>query len=88
MEQECAVDYTFTDWEGDTHNLRDEWAYVNGVAMEDGPRDMDENNGMTKQQFKERVDVYVRERRAAGFGLTLREEHAYLTLDEVVSIRL
>ena len=43
---------------------------------------------MTPRRFKERVDAYVRERRRQGLGLTLQEEHAYLSVDEVVSIRL
>jgi hypothetical protein len=87
MEQECAVDYTFTDWEGHTHNLHEEWVYVNGAAVEEGGHDAG-NDGMTPRRFKERVDAYVRERRRQGLGLTLQEEHAYLSVDEVVSIRL
>ena len=92
MEHEFARDHKWVDWKGVEYTLRKEWAYVTGVAKTTlgctpGTRDAD-NNGKTPDKFKDDVNAFIAERREAGHGTLLLEEHALLTMDEVLAIRL
>lgn len=94
MEQEFERDMSWTDWQGATFTLRDEWAYVNGPAqsLTSTPGERDANNaGKLPADFLAQVNADIRTRRskAAQAGMAqLPEEHAYLTLDEVLAVRL
>ena len=94
MQQEFERDMSWTDWQGATFTLRDEWAYVNGPAQPhtSTPGERDANNaGKLPADFLSQVNADIRTRRgkAAQAGMAqLPEEHAYLTLDEVLAVRL
>jgi hypothetical protein len=86
-------DMAWTDWKGVGYNLRDEWRYVNGPASKaddctPGVRDDGENDGMTVEDFMEKVNSFIRKRRAGMLRAMLPEEVAYLTRDEVLAVRL
>ena len=92
MEMEFDREMEWHDWCGKLHSLRAEWAYCNGPAsfMEGctpGIRDAT-NDGMLPTQFMERTNAHIKKRRAMGLGLSHPESHAYLSLDEVVAVRL
>ena len=83
---------TWKDWKGVTYTSRREWEYVNGPAKRKegctpGTRDA-ENDGKTPQQFLELMNAFIRQRREQGHGTMLDDAHAYLSLDEVLAVRL
>ena len=92
LEQEFTRDFEFTDWQGATHTLQQQWAYVTGPAqradMTHGARDAN-NDGKTPEAFKDQVNAFIRARRdASEHGGSLPEAHAYLTVDEILAVRL
>ena len=92
MENEFSRNDLWTDWKGAKYNGRTEWAYVNGPASTKpgctpGTRDT-ENDGKTPQQFLDLANAYIAQRRQSGNGSMLAEEYAYLSLDEVLAVRL
>merc|ERR1711871_731281 len=92
MKDELSLDYRWKDWKGVEYVLRDEWEYVNGPAVrKEGctPGDRDVNNdGKRPQAFLDDVNSFISERRGNGHGIQLPEDHAFLTLDEVLAVRL
>ena len=92
MSEECDREQSWTDWKGIDYSLRLEWAYVSGPALIKvgcvaGTRDLG-NQGVTPAGFLERANRVILEGRASGVGLTLPEAHAFLTQEEVLSVRL
>jgi len=95
MEDEFARGDTWKDWKGVVYTSREEWAYVNGPARTKtdctpGVRDA-EYNGKTPKEFLTIVNNYIRERRGAMASSPLRllpEAHAYLSIDEVLAVRI
>lgn len=92
MEHEFNRDSTWEDWKGVRYNLQTEWAYVNGEASATpgctpGTRDAN-NHGKTPEQFCSEVNEFIRQRRSDGLGTALLEKDAFLTLEEVLAIRL
>lgn len=82
----------WTDWKGVSYTSRAEWAYVNGPAARKegctpGTRDAD-NDGKTPQQFLDLCNAFIRQRRDSGLGTLLAADHAFLSLDEVLAVRL
>jgi hypothetical protein len=93
MAQECSRPDRFVDWRGVAHTLRAEWEYVNGPAgnkhAPPGAGERDTNHeGMVPADFERRVNSLIRQRRADGHGLALREVDAMLSRDEVLAARL
>ena len=72
--------------------MMDEWAYVTGLAKRTPGRSAgtrDENNdGKSVGDFANDANAFIKGRRALGLGNQLREEHALLTEDEVIAVRL
>ena len=93
LDQEFTRGKEWVDWKGAKHRLQDEWRYVNGPAqpseMSAGRRD-ENNEGKLPEEFQQEVNDHIRQRRQqlAGRAQMLPEEHAYLTLDEVLAVRL
>ena len=92
MAQECTRDQSWTDWKGTRYTLRSEWEYVNGVASTKhdctpGTRDS-LNEGKSVDDFLHLVNAFIQERRGMGHGLQLPLEHAFLSRDMVLAIRL
>ena len=92
MSFEFDRDTSWTDWKGKRYSLREEWKYVNGTAQTlegctPGTRDV-HNAGRTLHDFFDLAHDHVAYRRSQGCGLNLCEQAAYLTLEEVVAIRL
>jgi len=92
MELECTRNITWTDFNGYSYSIADEWAYVNGMAKSQvgctpGTRDAN-NDGKTVEDFLRLANTFVAERRAAGIGKSLPESHAFLTRDDVLAVRL
>lgn len=98
MEQEFARETTWKDWKGTDYSLRAEWAYVIGPAAAKegcsaGTRDKN-NHGLTPEQFRTRANELISKardtlaERGAGAAELMAEEAAFLTLDEVLAIRL
>ena len=95
LEEEWARDATWTDRTGRTYSLRDEWSYVvnpvpsearegGGVGARDGG-----NTGKTPDDFRRGANRHIRAQRQAHEECSgLPEEHAYLTRDEVLAVRL
>jgi len=94
MAQELKRDITWVDWKGVTYKLDEEYRYVLGpatpAAKTPGERDAN-NSGKTLEQFLREVNEFIRKRRAnlsANQDLQLPEAHAFLSLDEVVAVRM
>jgi len=92
MHEECMQPHEWKDWKGATYTLAEEWAYVNGPAHASvghtaGNRDI-ANDGKTPHDFLEMINLFIERRRAEGHGALLPESHAFLTLDEVLAVRL
>ena len=92
MAQEFDRSLTWTDWHGKSYSLREEWAYCNAPAsrcegLSAGVRDAD-NDGLTPADFRSRANEHVRSRRNDGLGLWLADEHAFLSIEETLSVRL
>ena len=92
MALEFERDLEWRDWKGAAYTLRDEWAYVNGAALPKegctpGTRDKG-NAGKTPDDFMAEVNAFIERRRAHNLGMGLHADHAYLTRDEVLAIRL
>ena len=91
MAQEFDRDMRWCDWKKAEYNLRDEFAYVCGPAEQANrtPGLRDEGNaGVSPEQFLQRVNEFIRERRRRGLGTRILEAQALLILDEVLAIRL
>ena len=72
--------------------MQTEWAYVRGTAQAKpgctpGTRDAN-NHGKTADDFLALGNDFIRARRSVGVGVNMPESHAYLTLDEVLAVRL
>ena len=87
-------DMEWTDWQGRSYTLKQEWAYGNGTAQDTpgctaGRRDAD-RNGWTQDHFVAKAEDFVRSRRQAarreGREPKLSEDHAFLTPEEVLSV--
>lgn len=81
--------HAWSDWKGECYSMRDEWAYVNGVAATTpgrtaGTRDA-HNDGKTLDDFLSAANGFIRMRRASGHGTFLNEDDALLTRDEVLA---
>lgn len=92
LQQEFERKLSWTDWKHVTHRDIDCLHYVSGPArmlrnQTAGTRD-EHNDGMTPEQFKDRVNSHIRKRRAAGLDGSLPEEFAFLSLEEVLAVRL
>ena len=97
MEREFARDFSWTDWKGVKYFLHEEWRYVNGVAETSdngtpGRRDVD-HHGKLPGQFLDAANAFIRGRRESGpeaevIRSRLPDEFAFLTLDEVLAVRL
>ena len=97
MEREFARDFSWTDWKGVKYSLHAEWRYVNGAAETSenctpGRRDVD-HHGKLPGQFLDAANAFIRGRRESGpeaevIRSRLPEEFAFLTLDEVLAVRL
>jgi len=92
MEDEFLRPMSWHDWAGVEYNLRTEWAYVNSKAQRTekctpGTRD-EHNDGKTPEAFLEEANRFIQERRDKGHGALLPREHALLTRDEVLAVRL
>jgi len=94
MAQEFDRDLNWIDWKGATYHLREEWEYVNGSAVKcdhctPGTRDMT-NMGKTPDDFRSEINAYIHSCRTARHGimLMLPEDYAFLSIEEVLAIRL
>ena len=92
MAQECTRAQYWTDWKGINYTLKNEWDYVSGPASvkhgcTPGTRDLT-NAGKTVDDFLVEINTFIRERRSMGHGLQLPLEHAFLTCDMVLALRL
>eukprot|EP00932_Pfiesteria_piscicida_P016026 SRR837773.2970.p1 GENE.SRR837773.2970~~SRR837773.2970.p1 ORF type:complete len:144 (+),score=34.54 SRR837773.2970:58-432(+) len=92
MEQEFSRDHSWTDRRGASFTLAGEYAYVCGPAAKlegctPGTRDAN-NDGLPPQGFVERINSFIKERRDEGHHGGLPEQHAFLSLEEVLSVRL
>ena len=92
IRDEWRRDHTWTDWRGVSYTMLDEWEYVNGLASckpNCTPGDRDANNaGKSVEDFLRIANEHIRSRRAEGYGLTLCEDFAFLTANEVLAVRL
>ena len=96
IEMEFSRNSEWTDWRGEKFRLRDTWAYVTGPAKElntgHGIRDRD-NDGKTPDDFLASANGFISSRRRELLKLDpklslLPEAAAYLTLEEVLAVRL
>ena len=91
MAHEFDRDQAWTDWKGVQYTAKAEWAYVNGPCIvaqcTPGTRDM-HNQGKTPAAFLAEVNAHIAQRRAAGWGDSLPDSHAFLSLEEVLALRL
>ena len=92
MKDEFTRPDSWTDWRGVSYTSTAEWEYVNGLAQKQegctpGTRDAD-NNGKTPKKFLDNINRFIEERRSQGHGTMLHKDHAHLTLDEVLAVRL
>ena len=99
LENEFARDMKWRDHKGVEYSLRGEWAYVTGVAV---PRDGctagrrdSANGGKTPTTFLDEANDFIRRRRSTlptepseAIRQLLPDACAYLTLEEVLSVRL
>lgn len=91
MAEEFARDVAWTDWKDKSYTLKAEWDYVTGVATAmagctPGERDKT-NDGKTPNDFLREVNAHIAQRRVAGHG-SLPEDVAYLTMNELLGVRL
>ena len=92
MEMEFARDFRWTDWKASEHTLRGEWQYVTQLAKEVetpmGLRD-EGNDGKTPEDFLASVNGFILSRRSRKLARrNLPEEEAFLSLEEVLAVRL
>ena len=92
MEDEFMREMSWSDWKGRSYTLAEEWAYVKGPAKSKpnctpGHRDQN-NHGKLPEDFRTKVNEMIAQRRKEGHGVLLDEGHAFLTLDEVLAVRL
>jgi len=91
MEMEFGRVQTWTDWKGVSYTLQQCWQYVTGAAEERSgctPGIQDKGNiGMTLDDFRNLINKKIEERRLEGWGTDLAETYAFLTREEVLSIR-
>ena len=91
MAQECSRPDRFVD-RGVAHTLRAEWEYVNGLAATSTRHPARASATPTTKDgacgLERRVNSLIRQRRADGHGLALREVDAMLSRDEVLAARL
>lgn len=101
LAQEFDRDMEWEDWKGVRYSLRQEWEYVTGEAKPKTgctPGERDQNNvyqdedgklrGLTPEMFQVRINHKIFRRRYHGHGTSLPLKSAYLTLDEVLAVRL
>ena len=75
-----------------TYDSLKEWKYVNGTAMAlegctAGTRDL-KNDGVTLEEFCGKMRDFIVQRRKDGWGLKLDAENAFLSLEEILAVRL
>ena len=92
MQQEFAKDHSWTDWKGVTYSLAQVWDYVNGRATRlegctPGTRDAN-NDGKAKEDFLCETNDFIRVRRSEGCGTELKDTYAFLTMEEILAVRL
>ena len=92
MAQEFDRDLTWLDWKERHYSLRVEWKYVNGPAQRmpactPGTRD-DNNHGKKPADFLRLGNELIKSRRDLGIGRLLPDSHAFLTLNEILALRL
>mmetsp|Transcript_18409 Transcript_18409/g.27975 ORF Transcript_18409/g.27975 Transcript_18409/m.27975 type:complete len:774 (+) Transcript_18409:71-2392(+) len=93
MSQEFERDYSWRDWHGVQYDIRKEWEYVNGISEEktncvSGVRDRGDHANLSPQNFLNRVNDRIASRREIGLGIGLNDRDAFLSMDEVLSVRL
>jgi len=97
MEQECTRDTHFHDWRGSKFTIKELWEYVNKAAVPQqgctaGFRD-EKNADMRPEDFLYAINHHIEERRRRremeekGRN-ELPDAYAYLSLDEVLAVRL
>ena len=94
MVREFTREMSWTDWKGVSYTLRGEWEYVTGPAVcrddcTPGRRDA-LNDGKLPATFVEEVNAFIRQRREESSEIRQRlaDQFAYLSLDEVLAVRL
>ena len=92
MREEFQREITWTDWKGQSYSLSEEWAYAVGPAISKpgctpGHRDQS-NDGKRLDDFLAEANKLISDRRAQGYGTNMPEDHAFLTRNEVLSVRL
>mmetsp|Transcript_10032 Transcript_10032/g.33142 ORF Transcript_10032/g.33142 Transcript_10032/m.33142 type:complete len:689 (-) Transcript_10032:115-2181(-) len=92
MSLEFDREMKWRDRNGVEYTLRECWAYVNGPAIASdnctpGVRD-ERNAGKTPTDFLAEANSWIKLQRDASGGGKLPEEFAFLTLDEVLGVRL
>ena len=76
------------------NTLRSEWDYVCGTSEEKrgctaGVRDAGDSSGLTKEDFRQRANEHIQARRTEDERCRrLPEAHAFLSLEEVLAVRL
>ena len=102
MEEEFQRDHIgWVDRYGKQYKAKDEYEYVCGTAKAEdcgnGSKRDENNDGMTLDDFVEKINAHVKERREAlnseesnddEFRQTLDEDDAELTKEEVIAVRL
>jgi hypothetical protein len=92
LSEEFDRDITWTDWKGVTYSLRDEYEYVTGAAKltygcTPGVRDA-QNDGKRPEDFLHEMNDLILRRRKEGYGLNMPEDLAFLSMEEILSVRL
>ena len=96
MKDEFSRSTPWVDGAGKTHRLPEQWEYVNGpahkkpAAFEGGAtamRDADNEGKLPKDFLKEANDFITHRRTVLGVG-TMPAAHAFLTMEEVLAVRL
>ncbi len=93
--QEFERNMEWVDWKGIKYNLRTEWDYVSGPASArdatPGRRDA-QHEGLMPHDFlklaNDRITARRKKARDDGIVVLLEDEFAFLTLDEVIAVRL
>eukprot|EP01052_Picozoa_sp_SAG31_P027381 SAG31_NODE_2560_length_5482_cov_7.141373_4_plen_744_part_01 len=89
MAEEWDRDLEWQDWKAQRHTSQVVWSYVTHQAIADVKTRRDlKNQGKTPTQFCRDVNKFIQTRREAGCGDFLPEANAFLTVDEVIAVRL
>ena len=92
MAEEFDRDLSWVDITGAKHTCREEWSYVSGTAETlelhalGLTRDK-EHAGKTPDGFLREANAFITKRRRAG-SFSLPEQHAFLSIEEVLAVRL